>query len=275
MDVERIAAFSEGDRGGNPAGVVICNSLPDSPVMQAIAADIGYSETVFAAPAAEGWRVRYFAPAAEVPFCGHATIALGAALARRRGDGVFVLQLNDGQVMVEGRHAGSMTAAFRSPPTRSMPASPKLVRDALSLFSYTVGDLDGRIPPAIASAGATHLILALRDRDRLGAMRYQLEAGRTLMASEHLVTVSLVHAETSRLFHARNAFAAGGVLEDPATGAAAAALGGYLRDLDWPHGGAIDIIQGEDMGMRSCLHTEITPTPGDGISVSGTARWMA
>jgi len=66
-----------------------------------------------------------------------------------------------------------------------------------------------------------------------------------------------------------------GVYEDPATGAAAAAFAGYLRDINWPYGGAIDIIQGEDMGMRSILHAEIPPVPGSSIRVSGTARVMA
>ena len=52
------------------------------------------------------------------------------------------------------------------------------------------------------------------------------------------------------------------------------ALGGYLRDLGWPHGGAIEIIQGEDMGMRSRLHAEIGPEPGGSIRVSGSARML-
>jgi predicted PhzF superfamily epimerase YddE/YHI9 len=59
-----------------------------------------------------------------------------------------------------------------------------------------------------------------------------------------------------------------------ATGAAAAAFAGYLRDLGWPHGGAIEIIQGEDMGMRSRLHADIPVAPGASIRVSGTVRLM-
>jgi predicted PhzF superfamily epimerase YddE/YHI9 len=103
-------------------------------------------------------------------------------------------------------------------------------------------------------------------------MRYDLEAGRALMTKLGVATISLIVAETPRLFHARNPFAAGGVYEDPATGAGAAALGGYLRDLGWPHEGAIEIIQGEDMGMRSRLHAEIGPELGSSIRVSGTVR---
>jgi PhzF family phenazine biosynthesis protein len=241
--------------------------------MQAVAAEVAYSETVFAAPSGDDWRVRYFAPEVEIPFCGHATIALGAALALRCGDGVFALQLNDAAITVEGRRTGALLAAsLQSPPTRSEPASGRAVEQALALFSYSADDLDPSIPPALADAGVGHLVLALNRRERLSAMRYDLEAGRALMTKLGVATISLIVAETPRLFHARNPFAAGGVYEDPATGAGAAALGGYLRDLGWPHEGAIEIIQGEDMGMRSRLHAEIGPELGSSIRVSGTVR---
>ena len=94
------------------------------------------------------------------------------------------------------------------------------------------------------------------------------------MIREGWITIILAFAETTRLFHTRNPFASGGVYEDPATGAATAAFAGYLRDLSWPHSGAIDIIQGEDMGMRSRLHADIPSAPGNSIRVSGSARLM-
>lgn len=275
MHVQRIAAFSQGSNGGNPAGVVLCDMLPSAERMLSIAAEVGYSETVFAAPSGDGWRVRYFAPEIEVPFCGHATIALGAALALAHGDGTFALQLNDARITVTGwRNNPALSAALQSPPTQSRPAPPELVEAALNLFSLASIDLDPRLPPAIAEAGARHLVLALANRQRLAAMNYDLERGRQFMTAAGLITISLVHAETETRFHARNPFAAGGVYEDPATGAAAAALAGYLRDLGWPHGGAIDIFQGEDMGVPSQLRAEITAEPGASIRVSGAARVM-
>ncbi len=276
MNVLKIAAFSDGETGGNPAGVVIGDALPPEARMQGIAAEVGFSETAFAAPIGNGWRVRYFSPQSEVPFCGHATIALGAALALQRGDGVFALTLNHAQITVEGRRDGDViAAALQSPPTHSVPAAPALVSDALALFGYAPGDLDPRIPPAVAHAGANHLVLALQSRKALSAMHYALEAGRALMQRAELTTIVLVHAESAQRFHTRNPFASGGVYEDPATGAATAALAGYLRDIAWPHGGAIDVVQGEDMGMLSRLHADIPPTPGSSIRVSGTARVMA
>jgi PhzF family phenazine biosynthesis protein len=215
MDVERIGAFSIAGTGGNPAGVVLCPSLPAPEEMQRLAHKIGYSETVFAAPLGDEWRVRYFAPAMEIPFCGHATIALGALLARAKGDGVFALRLNDGKVTVEGRADGSLTAALQSPPTRSTAAPDDLVGTALDLFALAPGDLDVRLPPAIIEAGAKHLLLGLTRRQRLAAMDYDLAAGADLMRAHGFATIALVHAETTSRFHARNAFAAGGVFEDP------------------------------------------------------------
>lgn len=279
----RIAAFSDGDVGGNPAGVWIGPQLPPVDEMQRLAHAVGFSETAFAAPLGEGsdgWRVRYFSPASEVPFCGHATIALGSALARAHGDGVYALSLSQAAITVEvqtieGRAEDSLvSAALQSPPTFSRPAAPELVAGALALFGYREADLDPRIPPGFAHAGANHLVLALASRDLLAAMRYELQAGRALMAAHDLTTVVLAWAEGPRLFHTRNPFAIGGVYEDPATGAGTAALAGYLRDIGWPHGGAIDVVQGEDMGMRSRLHAAIGAAAGGSIRVAGTARFM-
>ena len=100
MELLRIAAFSDGSAGGNPAGVALCETLPGVADMQRIAAEVGFSETAFAAPAGDAWRVRYFAPESEVPFCGHATIALGAALAMDQGNRVFELKLNNAVISV-------------------------------------------------------------------------------------------------------------------------------------------------------------------------------
>ncbi|WP_198368988.1 PhzF family phenazine biosynthesis protein [Roseomonas rosulenta] len=276
MDVQHIAAFAMDGTGGNPAGVVLLGALPEAAAMQAVAADLGYSETVFAAPVPGGWRVRYFAPAMEVPFCGHATIALGAALARQAGEGVHRLLLNEAEITVEGRREGGhLIATLVSPPTWHEAAPTALLEEALALFGYAPEELDPRLPPAVMGAGARHLLLALSSRERLAAMAYDLAAGAALMRDAGLVTIMLVQAESPHRFHARNAFAAGGVAEDPATGAAAAAFAGYLRALGWPHGGGIEILQGQDMGMPSLLRAEIPPGAGTGIRVSGAARISA
>lgn len=275
MYLQKIAAFSDGNTGGNPAGVVISEQHPSDVEMRRIAAEVGFSETAFAAPVKDAFRVRYFSPESEVPFCGHATIALGAAFALKYGDGTFPLILNEAEITVEGRQQnGIISAALQSPPTRSTEASPQLVSDALELFGYTDDDLDPDIPPARINGGAEHLVLGLKTRKLLAAMAYELASGRDLMNREGLVTITLVYAETLQRFHTRNPFASGGVYEDPATGAATAAFAGYLRDIEWPHSGVISVVQGEDMGMRSHLKAEIPPEPGSSIRISGTARMM-
>ena len=275
MNIQKIAAFTDGNQGGNPAGVVLCDTLPTADEMQRIATAVGYSETAFAAPVGGVWRVRYFAPELEVPFCGHATIALGAALASRHGDGIYPLVLNHARITVEGEIDGTaMSAALQSPETSSAPAPTELVRRALRLFSLSPQDLDRRLPPGLANAGENHLVLALATHRCLKEMRYDLAEGRQLMLDNGLCTITLAYFEHDQLIHVRNPFASGGVYEDAATGAAAAALAGYLRDAAWPHRGHIDIRQGDDMGMPSRLHVDISSTPGASIRVSGTARFM-
>ncbi|MCP5083399.1 MAG: PhzF family phenazine biosynthesis protein [Alphaproteobacteria bacterium] len=275
MDTLHIAAFSDGDNGGNPAGVLISNQHPPASDMQQIANDVGFSETAFSYASDGKWRVRYFSLESEVPFCGHATIALGAALAMEHGNGVYELELNDANITVEGRvEDGVMTAALQSPPTHHKPLSESVLAAALDLFGLTQEELDTRIPPVIAGAGATHIVLALTSRERLAAMSYDLGKGRAFMNANSLVTITLAFMETPQVFHVRNPFASGGVYEDPATGAAAAALAGYLRDTGRSSGNAIDIVQGEDMGQRSLLRAEFSDEPGSSIRVSGSARLM-
>jgi PhzF family phenazine biosynthesis protein len=276
MALLRIAAFSDAGRGGNPAGVLISDQHPEEDEMRRIAAEVGYSETAFAMPQGDAWRVRYFSPESEVPFCGHATIALGAALAQAQGKGVYRLILNSAEITVSGESNGDeFSAALQSPPTRSKPMPAALLAEVLALFGYTDDDLNHEIPPACIHGGADHLALCLNSRTALAAMRYELEAGRKLMNREGLITILLAYAESPRQFHTRNPFASGGIYEDPATGAATAAFAGYLRDLAWPHEGSVDIVQGEDMGMRSRLRADITSVPGSSIRVSGKARIIA
>ena len=271
--VQRIAAFSDGNSGGNPADVYIADEQPSVESMQSIAAEVGYSETAFAAPIPSGWKVRYFAPESEVPFCGHATIALGAALTQQNGDGVFALTLNETEITVEGwAHGNGFSAALQSPKTHSMAAESSHVDSALKLFGYTRKDLDPKIPPAFANGGANHLIIGLNSRQALRDMSYEFSAGRDFMNQSKLVTVMFVYAQSDQQFHSRNPFASGGVYEDPATGAATAAFAGYLRDIGWPHNGVINLVQGEDMGIRSLIRAELTNESGASIRVSGNAR---
>ncbi len=270
MQIRRISAFTENGAGGNPAGVVLADNLPPASEMQRMAAEVGYSETVFAAPTPEGWTTRYFSPEAEVPFCGHATIALGAVLAAEKGNSRYRLLLQTGEIEVEASvRNGTGHATLRSLPTHSRPADDGLIREALHLFGYPPQDMDYSLPAMLVNAGASHLFVALSSRLHLSNMRYDLKSGRSFMQEHGLVTVMLVYRETDRLFHARNAFASGGVLEDPATGAAAAALAGMLRDRKILSPGEMTILQGADMGRPSRIFVRFDGVAGSPVFVSG------
>ena len=277
MNILKLAAFSYKGEGGNPAGVVFCDIMPAAEEMLEVAKQVGYSETAFLVKQDHGWRVRYFAPEREVAFCGHATIALGAVLGERFGEGKYKLYLNDSEISVsaEKSDTGVLTATLQSPETWSKDAPREYVDKVLSAFNLSKDNLDLAFPIRFAFAGVKHLILAVKDRKTLADMSYQFDIVKSLMADEDLVTISILWQESDELFHSRNAFASGGVYEDPATGAAAAALAGYLRDINWQGKRSFTILQGEDMGMPSRLLVRYGSKTGESVSVSGEARYIS
>ncbi len=268
----RYAAFTDTPQGGNPAGVVLdADGLTDAQ-MQTIAAGVGYSETAFLTAAGAGrYRVRYFSPRAEVPFCGHATIASAIALFHGAGETSLRFQTQVGEVPVTvSVDVDGPLVTLTSVAPRIEAAAPELVTAVLAALGWREAELDPALPPRIAFAGARHLVLAAATRARLADLDYDFDALERRLREHDLTTVALVWRETQISFHARNPFPVGGVVEDPATGAAAAAFGGYLRALglvDVP--ATIRIHQGDDMGRPSRLRVGIG-TEG-GIRVSGQA----
>ncbi len=268
----KLAAFTSDPAGGNPAGVWIGEELPDPGTMPQIAAEVGFSETAFIAPASGPRRmVRYFSPEIEVPFCGHATIATGVVLGEDGEDGIYYLETSVGEIPVAVHtRDGVREAALTSVEPKQVPASDGLVDEVLAAINWQGGDLDRGMPPVRAYAGAWHLVLAVANTERLAHLAYDFEALKAIMLRKDFTTLQLIWRESEKVFHSRNPFPVGGVVEDPATGAAAAALGGYLRDaglIDAP--ADILIRQGEAMGRPSRLKVHI-PARG-GIVVTGTA----
>lgn len=270
--LRRISAFTTRPDGGNPAGVWVGDELPDTAQMQSIAGQVGYSETAFAAPSTGPHRtVRYYSPVAEVPFCGHATIALGRALADAEGQGSYQLATPAGMVGLDvGVVDGHPSATLTSVEPSHRDATPVLVGRVLELLRWDRADLDHAHPPAVAFAGAHHLILFAGSRERLAHLDYDFDGLAAVMLEHDLTTVALVWLERDGVVHARNPFPVGGVVEDPATGAAAAALGGLLRARSMIAVPAdVTIHQGVDMGRPSLLLVGIPATGG--IRVTGTA----
>jgi PhzF family phenazine biosynthesis protein len=255
--------------------VAFYDVMPSDNEMLRIAKEVGYSETAFLVKQADGWRVRYFAPEIEVPFCGHATIALGAALGERYGEGEYKLVLNDSQITVRAERSGAgFSSTLQSPSTWSKDAPKEYVEKILAAFLLRNENLDPAFPIRLAFAGARHLVIFVRDRKTLTEMKYPFDEVKALMAEQDLVTISFLWQESDSLFHSRNAFASGGVYEDPATGAAAAALAGYLRDIQWTGKNEFTILQGEDMGMPSRLLVKYGPKIGESVRVSGETRYI-
>ncbi|MDX6726392.1 MAG: hypothetical protein QOK49_1197 [Baekduia sp.] len=280
-DVLRLAAFTDTPEGGNPAGVVLDATQLDDAAMQQIAAEVGYSETAFltsdGAAAGDGdaraYDVRYFSPVAEVPFCGHATIATAVALAQRDGAGAILLNTRSGPVAVQTQaDGGDVSATLTSVAPAVHPVDDADVDLALAALRWTRADLDPALPPRIAYAGARHLILAVRTRARLADLDYAFDVLKAYMSQRDLTTVDLVWRQDTTTFQARNPFPVGGVVEDAATGAAAAAFGAYLRER-----GAVSppvrvtVLQGADMGRPSELLIDLDPEPDAGVRVTGRA----
>ncbi|MER5596160.1 PhzF family phenazine biosynthesis isomerase [Streptomyces sp. NPDC002265] len=277
-EVLRYTAFSSDPEGGNPAGVVLDATALDDSDMLAIAADLGYSESAFLTPAPAGpggreggaYGIRYFSPKAEVPFCGHATVAAAIALAERTGPGELMFATQAGTVPVEvTQEGGTLRATLTSVEPHLEEITGADLDEALAALDWPAADLDPAFPPRIAFAGNRHLVLAAATRARLADLAYDFARLEALMHRLDLITVQLVWRESAGVFHVRDPFPVGGVVEDPATGAAAAAFGAYLRELGLvPEDAVLTLHQGADLGRPGEL--TVTLRAGDPrVRVSG------
>lgn len=257
------------------AGVVIGEHGTDADMM-AVAAEVGYPETAFLARTDDPsvWHARYFAPQIEVDFCGHATVGAGSILGERFGPGMYVFRTNVGEIPVEvtiDADAGMRVTLTSVPPTQGVLTDGAFAA-ALGALGYGTDDLDSAFPPAVANAGVNHLMVPLRDRTTLASLDYDFDALKVLMEHEGWTTVDCFVRTGDNEFHARNPFPVGGIVEDPATGAAAAAFGGYLafHDLvDVPS--TVQVLQGYDMGSPSRISVRIPAEWESGIRVTGSA----
>jgi len=327
--VLRLTAFPDGPDGGNPAGVVLDATALDAVDMQRIAAEVGYAETAFVVDRAvdgdeRAVATRYFSPIAEVPFCGHATIATAVALAERRGPGAFRFETAVGPVVIDttlddtrgdstsgdgrggdstrgdgpsgggtsgggtsgdgpGHGEAGLRAAFTSVEPRTRPLAAGAADELLGLLGLGRDDLDPAWPLDEAFAGNWHPVVALASRRVFDAFSFDPGAVRELMDRQGWTgTVTVLCTEGVDLgaaraagqplpaVEARNLFPVGTVVEDPATGSAAAALGAYLRAAGLLAPPARFVVrQGRHVGRPSLLTVDVPPAGG--VTVSGTA----
>jgi PhzF family phenazine biosynthesis protein len=218
--------------------------------------------------------VRYFSPTQEVPFCGHATIASAIALVERSPADVLIFHTPAGFVSITTfrNDKGELVAELTSVSPRVSQPVPDLLVGVLGALRWSADDLDPDYPVLLANAGAEHLVLVTKTRQRLADLDYDFDDLAKVMLQYGLVTVLLVWPESKNRYHARNPAAGLGVVEDPATGAAAAAFGGYLRELAMIGENAeFTISQGVDMGRPSEIAVSVIAGE-PGVRVAGAAH---
>ena len=274
IEILRYTAFASEPGGGNPAGIVLDAAGLSDDEMLDIARQVAYPETAFVVgETPTGPRVRYFSPAAEVPFCGHATIATAVVLAERDGLGRRVFTTAAGEVALDATSGpnGGVQVAMTSVEPATRPIDPE-VRDRLfALLGLSLDDVAAGFPVLESFAGNWHPVIVLRDEELFHQFRFAPAPLAALKAEAGWFgTVTVLHRTAALEYEARNLFPAGRITEDPATGSAAASTGAYLREVGAVEpGDRVVIRQGRHVGRPSILLVDV-PASG-GITVTGSA----
>ncbi|KAB7514807.1 PhzF family phenazine biosynthesis isomerase [Halosegnis rubeus] len=226
-----VDAFTQEPFAGNAAGVVPdADDLSDSQ-MQAIASELGASETAFVrASDAADRRLRYFTPTEEVDLCGHATIATHAFLADDIGEGTHTLETNVGVLDIE-LDGETVWMRQNAPEVAKVDATHAEVAETLGIRETGLSGLGADLPLARASTGLPFLMVPVEYLSDLSKMSPDMAAIETLAADHdcrgvYAFTFDTLEAEST--LHGRCFVPGAGVPEDPVTGTASGACGAYL-----------------------------------------------
>lgn len=284
--------FTDRTFGGNPLGVFPhATHLPDA-LMQSIARELNLSETVFLGPP-EGdgdARVRIFTPGREVPFAGHPTVGSAIFLASllddspAEGTRTLVLEENVGPVPVDVHfeEGDPVSARFTTAVLPEHRPSPLTRAELATVVGLDESDLHGELIPEMVSCGLPFYVVPVASLEAI--RRAVLDMGRwqRLVAplwAEHVYLVCMEAEGRGVDVHVRMFAPAVGVPEDPATGSAAAALGGYLSKVDGSEAGALlwTVEQGLEMGRPSLLQVEADRSGGTttAVRVGGSAVFVS
>jgi trans-2,3-dihydro-3-hydroxyanthranilate isomerase len=264
--------FTDRPLAGNPLAVVLDAEDLDTAAMQRIAREFNLSETVFVRRAVHpthSAEVRIFTPGTELPFAGHPTVGTAALLAEERfGD---VDTAIDAVVVLEEK-VGVVRAAVRLDPKRptfaefDAPRLPKpvavelpskgAIADALGLDATDIG-FENHVPSAF-EAGVPFAFVPVADlaairRARLDVATWKRACGKAPALPVYVYCRETIHHDST--FHARMFDVGFGIVEDPATGSAAAAFAGVVTRFDLPTKGGHPhcIEQGFEMGRPSLI----------------------
>lgn len=272
MKFLQVDVFTEEAYTGNPLAVFPDASELDAGQMQSIAREMNLSESIFVqAVDGDAYNVRIFTPTVELPFAGHPTIGCAWVL-RSRG----VISSNR---VTQRSEAGETPIWFDGPVTwlrrtgtsdedieRTDPEALSLIADALAIETSEIGAEVGdfasprELRPAFADAGLRQLMVPVRDLEVLQrcSPRADLFADLGWMGA-------YCFTPTGRgEIRARGLWPSAGIVEDPATGVAAAGLGLYLV----ARAGAIEVAirQGIEIGRPSTIYVR---ADGAGVEVGG------
>lgn len=261
--------FAEEAFGGNPLAVITdATDLPER-LLQKIAREFNFSETVFVTPPddrAHTARVRIFTPTMEVPFAGHPTIGTAVALADLGRGTDLVLELGIGPIPCTVEGTAARFVIRRALERRAEP-DPALVAACLGLREDAVRT--DRQPPVQASLGLEFVLVELADAGALSTARPVVDAVREGAARHPGQTDFAIYCyiRDGGRIDARMFAPLDDIPEDPATGSAAAALAACLGELEGASQN-FDIRQGADMGRPSRIEASVTVAEGKAVEVA-------
>jgi trans-2,3-dihydro-3-hydroxyanthranilate isomerase len=277
--------FTQQRFGGNPLAVVRdCQGL-DTALMQRIAREFNLSETVFMLDARDPVntaRIRIFTPASELPFAGHPTIGTAVLIGLLQApklimaqDVGLVIEEEIGPISCTVRQRGGHTRAEftlpRLPERAGITGERALIARALSLNESDIGF--DRHEPSVWSAGFAISFVPVASRAAIARAHADLAHWDAAFAG---VTGSAVFLYTNDVVeegshvHARMFAPKLGIVEDPATGSAAAAFAGVCMAYEQPDDGEhfVVIEQGYEMGRPSQIVLKLDV--GDGALLSAS-----
>jgi len=280
--------FTDKTFGGNPlAFFPDATKIPES-ALQSIALELNLSETVFVYPPVNPQhtrRVRIFTPVYEMPFAGHPTVGCAFALAALgeiplAGETRIVLEEGVGPVpvLIRGefkRPTFAQLSVAKLPETGPPPPGRTHLAEMLSLDPSDI--LGGMTAPQAISCGFPFLMVPLRDLDAVKRARVRMDQWDSALKSYWApdVMVFARDAERDGVIRARVFVPGQGIIEDPATGSAVAALGGYLAARETASSGnfAYLVEQGFEIKRPSFLELEVDKADGEvtAVRVGGSA----
>ncbi|MEZ3164656.1 PhzF family phenazine biosynthesis protein [Halorubrum sp. RMP-47] len=273
-----VDAFTAEPLAGNPAGVVPdAEGLSDGQ-LAAVAAELGASETAFLTDGdgATDDRLRYFSPTTEVDLCGHATIATyGALFAEGAIDGgERTLRTNVGDLTVAVDDDGTVWMRQQAPSVDVVDVDAGRLGEALGVDPAALRDVGADLPVAVASTGLPFLVVPVNFLERLGEADPDDDAVERLseefdVAGVFAFTFDALDADST--LHGRAFVPSLGIAEDPVTGTASGAVGGYLRHVDAFDGDEPDEFrfeQGHFLDRPGHVRVRVK---GDGVRIGGRA----